>query len=98
MCREAFGLAQRDEEKRLVLDVLGRIPSAEALDMVIPHLESPSLKATAGTAAVSIGEKIVGSSPAAVAKAVEQVLKSGPDTKLENRAKVLADRAAKAPK
>ena len=98
MCREAFGLAQRDEEKRLVLEVLGRIPSAEALAMVVPHLENPSLKAVAGTAAVSIGEKIVGSSPAAVAKAVEQVLKSGPDGKLENRAKVLADRAAKAPK
>ena len=34
-----------------------------ALAMVLPHLESPSLKATAGTAAVSIGEKIVGPAP-----------------------------------
>jgi HEAT repeat protein len=98
MCREAFALAQRDEEKRLVLEVLGRIPSAEALAMVLPHLKSPGLKAAASTAAVSIGEKIVGTSPAAVAKAVQQVLKSGPDSKLENRAKVLADRAAKTPK
>ncbi len=43
MCKEAFQAAQRDDERRLVLAVLGQIPTAEAMSMVVPHLGNPSL-------------------------------------------------------
>jgi HEAT repeat protein len=93
--REALGLADRDEEKKLVLGVLGGIPSAEALAMVAASLPDPALKDEAGAAAVAIGEKIVGSHPAQVAQAMKQVLKTAPSPALRQRAQDLLNRTVK---
>ena len=94
MCREAWQLCQRDDEKKLVLDALRRYPSAQGLAMVVPHLRSAGLKAEAGSAAVSIAEKIVRRNPAAVADAMKQVLDAGADSDVANRAKALLEQAA----
>jgi hypothetical protein len=96
MCREASRLCQRDEERKLVLEVLRRNPSAQGLSLVVLHLHSAGLKAEAGVVAVSIAEKILPKDPAAVADAMQQVLKAGGDSDVTNRAKALLDRAAPA--
>jgi len=94
MCREAWQLCQRDDEKKLVLDALRRYPSAQGLAMVIPHLRNTGLKAEASSAAVSIAEKIVRRNPAAVADAMKQVLDAGADSDVANRAKALLEQGA----
>jgi len=94
MCREAWQLCQRDDEKKLVLEVLRRYPSAQGLALVLPQLRNAALKAEAGSAAVTIAEKIARRNPAAVADAMKQVLEAGADGDVANRAKVLLDEAA----
>jgi HEAT repeat protein len=95
MCREASKLCQRDEERKLVLEVLSRYPSAAGLSLATPHLRSAGLKAAASGAAVSIAEKVIQSDPAAVAEAMRQVVDAGGDPGVTNRAKALLDQAAR---
>jgi len=95
MAREASALAQRDEEKKLVIGLLRRYPSADGLALVLPHLRDAKLKAEAGLAAVSIADKVVASNPSAVAEAMKQVVQSGANTDVTNRAKALLDRASR---
>jgi len=92
MCREASQLCQRDDERKLVIEVLRRYPCAEGLTLVVPHLQSPSLKAEAAKAAVTIAEKIAQKEPAAVAEAMRAVIQSGADADVINRAKALSVR------
>jgi len=92
MCEEAFRAAQRDEERRLVLGVLGHIPTTEALSLVVPHLAQPGCAEEAATAALGIGEKIVETEPRVVADAMRQVLKSGVTEKKAAQAKTLLKR------
>lgn len=95
MCREAVKLIQRDEEKKLVLEVLRRYPSAEGLSLAASFLGSASLKAEAGAAAVAIGEKLVGRNPAAVARAMKQVVEAALPGETAARAKALLEQAEK---
>ena len=92
MCEEALRVAQRDEERRLVLAVLGRLPSTKALSLVVPHLARPACAEDAATAALMIGEKIVQTEPRAVADAMREVLKSGVSGKKAAQAKTLLKR------
>lgn len=96
MCREASGLCQRDEEKKLVLEILRRNASAQGLALVLPHLANAGLKAEAGSVAVWIGERIVVKDPAAVADAMKQVLQAGAGGDVANRAKSLLERVSRA--
>ncbi len=89
MCREAMQLARRDQERALVLEALGRIPSREALALVVPYLQSPTLKKMANVATVSIAEKIVSAEPLAVSEAMKKVLQATTDNDLHRRAKEL---------
>ena len=94
MCEAAFGAAQRDEERRLVLAALGRIPSVKALSMVVPHLANPALAEEAGASALAVAEKIVQTDPRTVAGAMQQVLKSGVSSEKAARAKALLGRTS----
>ncbi len=91
-CREAFLLAQRDEEKILILGVLGGIASVDSLTTVVSHLDSAALKEEASAAAVAIGEKLAGSHPARVAEAMRQVLKAVQNADVRRRATDLLGR------
>lgn len=71
--KEILPLIQRKEEKILAVGILGNIPSAESLALVMPYLAGEGLKEEASVAAVAIGEKIVASHPAEVAEAMKQV-------------------------
>ena len=93
MCREAMQLAGRDPERSLVLEALGRIPSREAMALVTPHLQTPSLQKAASSAAVSIGEKIVSAEPTAVADAMRKTLQATTQSDLLRRARELLAQA-----
>ncbi len=92
MCREATAVCQRDEEKKLVLEILQRHPSAESLSLVLPFLAHAGVTQEAASAAVAIAEKVIDRNPAAVAKAMQQVLAAG-DTSATDRAKSLLNQA-----
>ena len=96
MCRDALAAAWRDQEKKLVLEVLTRNPSADALSLALTQLDSPTLKEDAGTAAVTIAQKILDKQPAAVAGAMQQVLQAGVTGDAAKKAKGLLNRAKKA--
>jgi len=54
MYRQAMSLAQRDQERMLVLAGLAKVPMPEALELVLPCLDKKSLQAEAQTAALEI--------------------------------------------
>jgi len=58
MCRTALGLASRDAEKKLVLEVLERYPNLEGLRMVAELAQNEALKKDAARAALVIGDKV----------------------------------------
>jgi HEAT repeat protein len=93
LCKDALGLADRDEEKKLVLGALGGVPSAEALAIVVPFLDNPATKDEAAAAAVAIGEKTAGSNAPQTADAMKKVLKATANADLQKRAKEALQRA-----
>ena len=96
--KEAMGLAERKDEKRLVLAALGNLPSADALAMVVTEIGSADLNEEACLAAVAIAEKIVGASPAAVAGAMEKVTQESKNQQVVARARELLNKAKAAKK
>jgi HEAT repeat protein len=86
MCRAAMDTAQRDDERRLSLEAMGRIPSTEAMSMALSHADSASLREAACAAVVSIAESIVANEPEATAKALARVLQLTKDADTRQRA------------
>jgi HEAT repeat protein len=95
MCRKALAVAERDEERKLVLEVLARYPSRESLDVALSVLETATLKQAAAQTAVKIAEKIADSEPAAVADAMQNLLEAGVRGGPANRAKALLEKVGK---
>ena len=95
MCREAMGVAQQNDEKKLVLGALGGVQQVESLAMVVPSLDNPDLKEEAAVAAVSIGDKQVAGHPAEVAAAMKKVLQVSKNASLLKRAQTILDRSGK---
>jgi len=95
MYREALALAKRDEEKRLAVDVLQRIPTRASLALAVGHLRDPAVSEAAGAAIVAIARKLAPAEPAAVAEALERVLRTTKNKDLAAKAKALLGAAAK---
>ena len=93
LCKDALGLTDRDEEKKLVLGVLGGVPSVEALAMVVPFLTNPATKDEASAAAVAIGEKIASSHASQTADAMKKVLVATANDDLQKKAREVLHRA-----
>jgi len=93
ICRNALAIADRDEERTLVIDVLRRVATSDALAVVVSCLNDDRLKGRAASAVIAIGEKLVRSSPGEVAKAVQQALPAVSNPPLADRAKVLIAQA-----
>lgn len=66
-------LIDRTEEQRLVLAVLGQLPSAESLACVMTYVTRDELKDEACVTAVGIAERIVATHPKEVAEAMTQI-------------------------
>jgi HEAT repeat protein len=62
MCRAALGIAQRTAEKKLILEVMGRYPSADMLSLAMETTKTPELKAQAVAVAMLIAQKTGGQS------------------------------------
>jgi hypothetical protein len=97
MCRQAASLAQKDDEKKLLLAALGGIPSVEALDLVAPYLNEDGTKEEAATAAVDISDKLLKGPNAAkvaprVGEILEKVAAATANADLAKRAKALASK------
>jgi HEAT repeat protein len=71
MCRTALQTAKRDAEKKLVLEILARYPSIDALKLAVETAKVPTLKNDAAATALAIAQKIGGS--ADVQKLLAQV-------------------------
>ena len=91
MCKEAMTLATRDEERKLVLGALGGVPTTKALEMVMPYLENAAMKNEAGSAAVSIAEKLKGQS-AQVTDAMKKVVATVGNASVKKRAETVISR------
>jgi len=62
MCRTALEIAQRPDDKRLVLEILLRYPSQEMLALALEASKTPELKDEAATVAIGIGRSKGGDS------------------------------------
>jgi HEAT repeat protein len=72
MCRVAMALAERDAEKKLVLEVLDRYPSLDTLKVAVEAAKVPALKSDATATAMTIVQKI-GAESAEIRKMLAQV-------------------------
>jgi len=91
----AMALADRNEERQLVLSALGNVPTADALALVASHLDNPVLREEACLAAVTIAEKVAHGRDPQVAAVMEQVAKITANQDLAARAKAVALQAEK---
>ena len=90
----AMALADRNEERQLILSALGNVATAEALGLVALHLDDPLLREEACLAAVTIAEKLH-SRDARVAAVMKRVAKLTANQELAARANSIARRAKK---
>ena len=95
MFREIMTLAQRDEERRLALDILKQIRTGESLSIAVGYLDQPALSDQAAKVAVTMSEKMVASAPADVAAAMKRVLQVAKDKDVIDKARGLLNRAGK---
>lgn len=93
MCRKAIAAAQRNDEKKLALEILARYPTAAGLKLAADQLDTPGLKEAAAEAAVAIAEKIVAAHPAAVAEAMGKAAGATGNAELSTKARNLQRRA-----
>jgi HEAT repeat protein len=98
MCANAASLAQRPEEKRLLLATLSSTGSPAALPAIIPHLVDAETCQEAATAVLDIVERQLSDQNAskdrsALASALEEVVKSGAKEGLVKRAKTALEKA-----
>ncbi len=96
MVKDAAELIARDEEKKLLLGVLGEVPAVEALSMAIAHLDDAATKDEAAFAAVAIAEKIFQEKPGEVNEALQKVLQATDNKDVARRARAVLNKARKA--
>jgi HEAT repeat protein len=100
MCRQAADLAQRPEEKRLLLAALGATRSVQALAPIAACLADPATREEAATAALDIVERQLRDKDApkdasVLVPALEKIVESGAKEDLVKRAKTALDQAKK---
>lgn len=88
--KAAMALADRDDEKRLIVGALANIPTLDALALAASHLENAALTEEAALAAVAIAEKLPAGNSEQLAGAMKEVAKRTKDKKLAGRANRLA--------
>jgi HEAT repeat protein len=97
MCRQAMGLIQRVEEKRMLLAALSGIQNAESVTVVATYLDDADVKEEAATAVVTNAQRLLRLNIAkdAAAKLVDPLQKVSTSTNadLANRAKTLLQQA-----
>jgi HEAT repeat protein len=95
MCREAAGLVERTEEKRMLLAALGGINQPQSLSLILPFLDDAAVREEACVAAVTVAEKIAQGRNAAKLSAeqiagLDKVAQVTTNAELAKRAKAVA--------
>jgi len=85
--KRAFGWAERDEERRLVLASLGAAPAPDALALALDSLGNAALKDDACAAAVAVAEGLAKAQPEAAKGALKKVLEISGNEALLKRAR-----------
>jgi len=98
MCRNAAGLVQSDDEKKLLLAALGSIGSPDSLALIQPYLDDAGVREEAGNAVAGIATGILQGGEAAKLAAkliepLEKLTRVSTSTQLAARAKSLLDQA-----
>jgi HEAT repeat protein len=93
MAETAMATASRDDEKRLVLDTLTRVPTPQSMRMILRSLDDSALAESACKALVAISETIVDRNPRIVAEAMVKVVDRAESPELKSQAQVLLNRA-----
>jgi HEAT repeat protein len=91
MSRNAMDVAGRPAEKRLVLQALGRVPTAGALELIMAHLDDPQLRQRAAASAVAVAEKMP-SPGEEVASAMKKVLDVSESDDVKHKARQVLKR------
>ena len=89
---EALALAARPEERKLAVTGLADVAHADALKMVEPFLEDPTLQREAFVAYEKIAESLVGKQPALAKEALQRVTEKATDAGLRSKAKKALDK------
>ena len=74
MCMEALALAQRDEEKSLLVDALGRIPTPASLDKLSEFIDQPAFLEQASLMAINVGKAILTQHRDAVTAVMQKIV------------------------
>jgi HEAT repeat protein len=88
--QNAMTLAERNEEKQLVISALGNVHTVESLGLVAKYLDTPALKEEACLAAVTIAERLGAGHEVQITPVMKQVAKQTANKKLAARAGSLA--------
>jgi hypothetical protein len=95
MFREIMTLSQRDDERRLALDILKQIRTPQSLSVAVGYLDQPKHREAAARVAVTMSEKLIAARPAEVAAAMKQVLQATKNKDLVDKARGLLNRSGK---
>lgn len=87
MLRDALGIAERAEEKKLVLGALGGTPSLAALDLVEPYLADQALKSEAQAACLRLAQSIARKEPSRARATLLKLVDSSEDQALRQQAR-----------
>jgi hypothetical protein len=93
MCREAAAQAQSADDRKLVLGVLGMVPTGEALGVVVAWMDDAAVSEEAVAAALAIAEKLGPSEPDAVKAALAKAAQTTKSEDLLRRVTALLGQA-----
>jgi HEAT repeat protein len=88
VCRNTLAIAERSEEKKLALEVLGRVGSAPALALAVSLLADSDLQSPACSAIVAMSDAAASTAPEETEKALAQVLRLSANPALKRQAEV----------
>jgi hypothetical protein len=86
VCRNTLALAERSEDKMLVLEVLRRFPTPEGLTLAVSLLGDEALQQHACSTIVAMAPGVAGKAPEQTVKALRQVLDVATDQAVKQAA------------
>jgi HEAT repeat protein len=89
IARQALAIAQRPDQRILVLQVLERCPTSESIKLATALVDDKEVRDQAVQTAIFIGEQIKDKDPAAAKSAAEKALQASPPKELADRARAL---------
>lgn len=87
--KDAFGYANSDFDKKMIIRGFSRITNEQALEFCISHIDDESIKEDAQNAVVEIAGNLRYSEPALAKEAVDELLQKKLEPQFEARLKIL---------